>query len=121
MAAMAAKSTAALAGWAAVSMELCSSAEQKSAGGTGCVVSTLAWRTDSCLATTGSLITAAAAELFFVVAGGRESASAITLECPEVCLRSEVNSAKKERWRCWRPAPLGCNPGHCGDQWLMIR
>jgi hypothetical protein len=43
-----------------------------------------------------------AAEVAAEMAGGRESASATTLELPEVCLRSEVNSAKKERCRCCR-------------------
>jgi hypothetical protein len=44
----------------------------------------------------------AAEEVAAEMAGGRESASATTLELPEVCLRSEVNSAKKERCRCCR-------------------
>ena len=53
---------------------------------------------DTTAAVTGPEVVAEVAEL----AGGRESASATTLELPEVCLRSEVNSAKKERCRCCR-------------------
>jgi hypothetical protein len=44
----------------------------------------------------------AAAELEPEMVGGRESVSATTLELPEVCLRSEVNSARNERCRCCR-------------------
>ncbi len=44
----------------------------------------------------------AAAETEAELVGGHESVSATTLELPEVCLRSEVNSARNERCRCCR-------------------
>ncbi len=99
-----------------------------SAGGNGFVECLLAWRSVSELAIAGGFISPAAAaenepdtepetaaettaaetgletaaEVAAEMAGGRESASATTLELPEVCLRSEVNSARKERCRCCR-------------------
>ncbi len=64
----------------------------------------LAWRSASGLAIAGGLIftTTTAAETDPEDVGGRDSASATTLELPDVCLRSEVNSAKKERCLCCR-------------------
>jgi hypothetical protein len=98
---MAAKSiTAAAAGGCAEGW----SAELKLAGGNGSTDELLAWRSASGLAIAGGLIfsTAAAAETDREDVGGRDSASATTLELPAVCLRSEVNSAKKERCLCCR-------------------
>ncbi len=51
----------------------------------------------------GDLIpTAAEAETEPEVVGGHDSVSATTFEWPEVCRKSEVNFAKKERCRCCR-------------------
>jgi hypothetical protein len=125
-----AKSTGACGGWAGTAAMSGSAGLLLSVGGNGFVEKWLAWRSASGLVIAGGLIpmpaaaetepeTAAVeaepevavaetepetvdAELEPEMVGGRQSVSATTLELPEVCLRSEVNSARNERCRCCR-------------------
>jgi hypothetical protein len=71
--------------------------------GSGLLVELLAGSADgTSSATAGAGLKTAAADplCFSGGGGGRESASATTLAWPDVCRRSEVNSAKKERCLC---------------------